>query len=127
MNGTDKKEYIFLLKGHEDLRQDERAIQLFNLVNSILSNYRNTSDKNLYINCYSVLPLSYNTGIIGWVPNCDTLHQLIKEQRSKINISSTIEYKTIFYYNQNFESSSFLKKIEIFKESLNNNTRNRIK
>ena len=118
MNGTDNKEYIFLLKGHEDLRQDERAIQLFNLVNSILSNYRNTSDKNLYINCYSVLPLSYNTGIIGWVPNCDTLHQLIKEQRSKINISSTIEYKTIFYYNQNFESSSFLKKIEIFKESL---------
>jgi len=119
MNGTDNKKYIFLLKGHEDLRQDERAIQLFNLVNSILSNYRNTSDKNLYINCYSVLPLSYNTGLIGWVPNCDTLHQLIKEQRTKINISSTIEYKIIFSLNQNFESSSFLKKIEIFKESLN--------
>ena len=126
MYGTDEKEYIFLLKGHEDLRQDERAMQLFNLVNSLLSIYRNTNNKNLYINTYSVLPLSYNTGIIGWVSNCDTLHQLIKEQRSKNNILPTIEYRTIFYYNHNFESSSFLKKIEIFEESLKTTQGNEI-
>ena len=126
MYGTDEKEYIFLLKGHEDLRQDERAMQLFNLVNSLLSIYRNTNNKNLYINTYSVLPLSYNTGIIGWVSNCDTLHQLIKEQRSKNNILPKIEYRTIFYYNHNFESSSFLKKIEIFEESLKTTQGNEI-
>lgn len=38
MIGTNEKEYMFLLKGHEDLRQDERAMQLFDLVNTIVSN-----------------------------------------------------------------------------------------
>ena len=34
--GSDGREYVFLLKGHEDLRQDERAMQLFGLVNTLL-------------------------------------------------------------------------------------------
>lgn len=29
---------MFLLKGHEDLRQDERVMQLFGLVNTLLLN-----------------------------------------------------------------------------------------
>ena len=29
---------MFLLKGHEDLRQDERVMQFFSLVNSLLVN-----------------------------------------------------------------------------------------
>ena len=35
--GSDGKEYVFLLKGHEDLRQDERVMQLFGLVNTLLA------------------------------------------------------------------------------------------
>ena len=85
MVGTDEKEYRFLLKGHEDLRQDERAMQLFDLVNTIVSNNRKTSNKNLFIITYSVIPLSHNAGIIGWVENCDTLHQIIKDERAKNN------------------------------------------
>ena len=96
MIGTDDKEYLFLLKGHEDLHQDERAMQLFNLVNTILSNNKQTANKNLFIDTYSVFPLSYSTGIIGWVPNCDTLHQLIKEKRE---ISK--HDKDIYTYNNN--------------------------
>ena len=34
--GSDGTEHTFLLKGHEDLRQDERAMQLFGLVNTLL-------------------------------------------------------------------------------------------
>ena len=30
---------------------------------------------------YAVIPLSPNSGLIGWVPNCDTLHALIREYR----------------------------------------------
>jgi hypothetical protein len=33
--------YTFLLKGHEDLRQDERVMQLFGLVNELLDKYQN--------------------------------------------------------------------------------------
>lgn len=35
--GSDGREYLFLLKGHEDIRQDERVMQLFGLVNTLLS------------------------------------------------------------------------------------------
>jgi len=37
MYGSDGKEYMFLLKGHEDIRQDERVMQLFGLVNTLLA------------------------------------------------------------------------------------------
>ena len=40
--GEDGKRYAFLLKGHEDLRQDERAMQLFGLVNALLFRDRRT-------------------------------------------------------------------------------------
>jgi FKBP12-rapamycin complex-associated protein len=36
----DGKVYNFLLKGREDLRQDERVMQLFGLVNNLLQNDR---------------------------------------------------------------------------------------
>ena len=119
MIGTNDKEYLFLLKGHEDLRQDERAMQLFNLVNTILANDKSTSNKNLNIITYSVFPLSHNTGIIGWVPNCDTLHQLIKEHRTMNNIVQSIEHRKIYKLYQKFESSIMINKIEIFQEALN--------
>lgn len=55
--------------------------QLFGLVNTLLENSRKTSEKDLSIQRYSVIPLSPNSGLIGWVPNCDTLHHLIREFR----------------------------------------------
>ena len=70
--GSDGKTYSFLLKGHEDLRHDERVMQLFGLINALLANHPGTSKANLNINRFSVMPLSNNSGVIGWVPNCDT-------------------------------------------------------
>lgn len=66
------------LQGHEDLRQDERVMQLFGLVNSMLANDRTTAERDLSIARYAVIPLSPNSGLIGWVPNTDTLHALIR-------------------------------------------------
>ena len=81
IHGGDGAEYMFLLKGHEDLRQDERVMQLFGLVNSMLQADRFTAERDLSIARYAVIPLSPNSGLIGWVPNCDTLHALIREYR----------------------------------------------
>ena len=39
------------------------------------------SGSGLNIVRYSVLPLSNNSGLIGWVENCDTLSQLIRQYR----------------------------------------------
>jgi FKBP12-rapamycin complex-associated protein len=82
MKGSNGLEYAFLLKGHEDLRQDERVMQLFGLINNLLSNNQTTANRHLGIRRLSAVPLSPNTGLIGWVPHCDTLHQLIKEYRT---------------------------------------------
>jgi FKBP12-rapamycin complex-associated protein len=48
-------------------------MQLFKLVNNLLSSNAMTSDKNLKITTYSVLPLSTSCGLIGWLHGCDTL------------------------------------------------------
>ena len=40
-------EFMFLLKGHEDLRQDERVMQLFGLVNTLLTNDPETFKRHL--------------------------------------------------------------------------------
>ncbi|KAI8014265.1 Serine/threonine-protein kinase TOR [Camellia lanceoleosa] len=55
-----------------------RINELFGLVNTLLENSRNTAQKDLSIQRYVVIPLSPNNGLIGWVPNCDTLHHLIR-------------------------------------------------
>ena len=47
--GSDEKEYHFVLKGHEDLRLDERVMQLFDLVNSLLILNPKTETKDLTI------------------------------------------------------------------------------
>ena len=45
--GSNGKEYQFLLKGHEALRQDERVMPLFSLVNSLLLADTETFRRNL--------------------------------------------------------------------------------
>ena len=119
MIGTDDKEYMFLLKGHEDLRQDERVMQLFDLVNIIFAKDNATANKKLFIDTYTIFPISHNAGLIGWVRNCDTLHQLIKDQRMKTSTIPSIEHKKIYKSYPKFESGLFLTKVEIFKEALN--------
>lgn len=47
LTGSNGKEFQFLLKGHEDLRQDERVMQLFGLVNSLLVENPETFRRNL--------------------------------------------------------------------------------
>ena len=74
MYGSDGKTYDFLLKGGEDMRQDERVMQLLTLVNTLLEKDDVTEKKDLKIITYPVIPLSMNAGLLGWVQNCDTLH-----------------------------------------------------
>lgn len=93
--GEDGSSFLFLLKGHEDLRQDERAMQLFGLVNALLVHDRRTNHEshNLTIERYAVIPLSPTAGLISWVPNCDTLHDLIREYRDTRRIILNVEHK----------------------------------
>ena len=118
MLGTNNKEYKLLLKGHEDLRQDERVMQLFDLVNIILANDNETYKKKLFIDRYTVIPLSHNSGLIGWVPNCDSLYSLVKGERTVSNTILNAEFRAINKLYPKYESGHFLSKVEVFKEGI---------
>ena len=91
MTGSDGNEYAFLLKGREDLRQDERVMQLFSLINQILSEDRQTAKEQNNIELYPVIPLASSAGLIGWLCQAETLYTLIKDYRKAHNISVTQE------------------------------------
>jgi len=58
--GSNGHEFMFLLKGHEDLRQDERVMQLFGLVNTLLANDPASLRKNLrQASCIHAIRASY--------------------------------------------------------------------
>ncbi|KAH9164927.1 hypothetical protein AeNC1_018607, partial [Aphanomyces euteiches] len=122
MNGSNGKSYTFLLKGHEDLRQDERVMQLFGLINTLLANDSDTRKRNLAIERFSVLPLSHSSGLIGWVENTDTLHQLIREYRESRKIPLNIEYRLMVQMAPDYEKLPIAHKIEAFENALNETT-----
>ena len=116
--GSDGAEYVFLLKGHEDLRQDERVMQLFGLINSMLATDRETSERELSIARYAVIPLSPNSGLIGWVPNTDTLHGLIREYRDARKIPLNVEHRLMLTMAPDFDHLTIIQKVEVFEHAL---------
>jgi serine/threonine-protein kinase mTOR len=110
IKGSDHKDYHFLLKGiyfcvfairsvvlimcapgHEDLRQDERVMQLFSLVNNLLYEDVDCFKRRLHIQRFSVIPLAPQAGLLGWVNDSDTLHVLVKEYRDSRKVLIDIE------------------------------------
>ncbi|XP_024379368.1 serine/threonine-protein kinase TOR [Physcomitrium patens] len=124
IQGDNGKNYDFLLKGHEDLRQDERVMQLFGLVNTLLGNSRLTAEKDLSIQRYDVIPLSPNSGLIGWVPNCDTLHHLIREYRDARKVLVNAEHRTMLGFAPDYERLTLMAKVEVFEHALDNSLGN---
>ncbi|KAI6651085.1 Serine/threonine-protein kinase mTOR-like [Oopsacas minuta] len=118
LRGSNGQEFQFLLKGHEDLRQDARVMQLFGLVNTLLINNSETFKKELFIQRYSVIPLSPNSGLIGWVPNCDTMHALIRDFREKKNIVLNIEHRLMLKYSPDYDCLPLIQKVEVFQRAL---------
>uniref|UniRef100_A0AAQ4QZI1 Serine/threonine-protein kinase TOR n=1 Tax=Gasterosteus aculeatus aculeatus TaxID=481459 RepID=A0AAQ4QZI1_GASAC len=118
--GSNGHEFMFLLKGHEDLRQDERVMQLFGLVNTLLANDPASLRKNLSIQRYAVIPLSTNSGLIGWVPHCDTLHALIRDYREKKKILLNIEHRIMLRMAPDYDHLTLMEKVEVFEHAVNN-------
>ena len=79
--------------GHEDLRQDERVMQLFSLVNTLLSVDTDSFKRRLNIQRFPVIPLAPNAGLLGWVKDSDTLHVLVRDYRESKKVLLNIEYR----------------------------------
>ena len=54
---------------------------------------------NVFLPCsirrYSVIPLSQNSGLIGWVPHLDTLHTLIRDYQERKKIMLNVEHRLV--------------------------------
>lgn len=118
IHGSDGQQYTFLLKGHEDLRQDERVMQLFGLINTLVAKDHETSSRDLSIQRFEVIPLSGNAGLIGWLPNCDTLHELIKDYRTSRNILLNQEHRLMINMAPEYDKLTVMQKVEVFEYAL---------
>ncbi len=122
IRGSDGKDYVFLLKGHEDIRQDERVMQLFGLVNALLALDRQTRKHDLSIQRYAIAPLSHNCGVVGWVPHCDTLHSLIRDYRQAKKIPLNMENREMLKIAPDYDLLTVMQKVEVFTDALKRST-----
>lgn len=114
MLSSEGKTYKFLLKGNQDLRLDQRVMQFFVLVNSILKTYSTKSDINTQITNYAIIPLSTSAGLISWVNGADTMHQMIRDYRYNNNQSIFAEIDLL---NENCgKSSSSINQIQMLEQ-----------
>jgi len=118
LRGSDGKDYVFLLKGHEDLRQDERVMQLFGLVNALLERDSQTKKHDLRIQRYAISPLSHNCGLVGWVPHTDTLHSLIRDYRQSKKTPLNLEHREMLKIASDYDLLTVMQKVEVFNDAL---------
>ena len=122
LRGSDGVAYTYLLKGHEDIRQDERVMQLFGLVNTLLLNDAESFKRHLSIQQFPAIPLSQNSGLLGWVPHSDTLHNLIKEYRESRKILLNIEHRIMLQMAPDYDNLTLMQKVEVFGYAMDNTT-----
>jgi FKBP12-rapamycin complex-associated protein len=114
MYDTTGKSWKFLLKGNEDLRLDQRIMQFFNLINSLLKSNRVTSKLGMSIAMYPVIPFAPNAGLISWVVGADTMHQLVSDYRQMRDISGALETEITQRVATNFNLLNAVQKLEVY-------------
>ena len=70
---------------------------------------------------YAIVPLSIDTGLAEWVPNTDTVHQLISDHRNERKIPQRIEMERMHAFcggKKGYEELPVLNKIEAFQQAL---------
>jgi DNA-dependent protein kinase catalytic subunit len=90
MRGHDEREFPFLIKGGEDLRQDQRLQQLFGVMNAALAADTDCVQRHLSLRRYEVVPMTPRLGVIEWMAHTAVLKDLITgamtaEERDKFN------------------------------------------
>ncbi|XQJ30873.1 phosphatidylinositol 3-kinase, putative [Leishmania guyanensis] len=115
LNGSDGCLYTYCLKGNEDIRMDERVMQLLGMVNVLLSHTRIPS--SAYIHRFPVIPISSNVGLLGWVENANTINNTICNYRTNISNVRTHQESSVLraYVGSfgNWDKLSLIQRTEI--------------
>ncbi|OHT17424.1 PIKK family atypical protein kinase [Tritrichomonas foetus] len=89
--GSDGRTYKYLLKGREDLRLDQRVMQLFSLTNSILHDDKFGIERHLHIKQVPIVPIAPNAGLIAWAEGGETIYSMISWHRRIVGIDNNEE------------------------------------
>jgi phosphatidylinositol kinase/protein kinase (PI-3 family) len=108
--GASGRRVKFLLKGNEDLRVDERWVEYFALINTLLK-----SRYDLSIVCYSIQPLAPDAGLVQWVAGADTLQQIVAAERQRRGRPESPETAICEQFHH-FASLDALQRLEVFEE-----------
>lgn len=125
--GSNGKKFTFLLKAHEDTRLDERVMQLFGYINSLIDQSSYPLKTCLSIVTYKVIPLTCEVGLIGWVPDCSTLFEILRAYRQKNNVQLEIEFLNLNRIAPNYKSMPISEKVVAFEKGLAANNGNDLK
>ncbi|XP_068437827.1 DNA-dependent protein kinase catalytic subunit [Clinocottus analis] len=77
IRGDDERDHPFLVKGGEDLRQDQRIEQLFAVMNIILSHDAACTRRGMQLRTYQVIPITTRIGLIEWMESTCTLKEFL--------------------------------------------------
>ncbi|KAL3276779.1 hypothetical protein HHI36_012146 [Cryptolaemus montrouzieri] len=125
--GNDTKEYSYLVKFGEDIRQDQRVEQLFVLMNEM---FQKNSDylRQVSLATFEVIPLTSSLGIIKWVDNTlkiqDFMKQAIRDKRvAKAFPDSLVEKYSKFIFSA---ARGIKTERDAYGKSAQNHDRNKI-
>ena len=66
----------------------------------------------------TIAETALHTGLIGWVPNTDTLHQLIREFRDARKTPLNIEHRLMLGMSPDYDHLPLIHKVEVFQHAL---------
>lgn len=78
--GTDEKSYMFLVKGIEDLRLDQRIEQLYSVMNNIFDTDSESKKRQLYLSTFLIIPMTKSLGILEWVNETKVLGEILEKE-----------------------------------------------
>lgn len=68
-------------------------MQVIGLVNMLLSRDKESLNRRLHLQRYTVVPLAPDVGLLGWMDGTDTMHGLISDFRKSQKILVDLEYR----------------------------------
>ncbi|OHS96520.1 PIKK family atypical protein kinase [Tritrichomonas foetus] len=110
------EKFKYLLKGNEDLRLDQRIMQFFELVNTILRKDIKTKEIGAIISRYPVIPITPYSGFISWVINSDTMYQMVMDYRKAKGETLYPDFEQLHEYSVvDFQLLNSLQRLESYQ------------
>lgn len=88
--GSDGQQYGFLAKPKDDLRKDNRMMEVAGVVNRLFLENPGSRRRNLHLRRFAVLPLTEESGLIEWVECTRTMRSCITDSLAEAGVDARV-------------------------------------